>query len=286
MTWSYTRQVKGELVNTPLGALPCCWAELWGLAGRTDDPFESQSPWVRGGAAFVIRRGYRLMKHIGLEPQVRLARRVRRMEFSLSGGDVPPPDIEQSVSDCPEALIRGAFLTRGYVSEVDRPVHWEIVAAGPELALVVEEAMRRLGVAPHLSSRRGHSVLYLKDREHVALLLARMGAHQSVLAMESESVVRSMKNQVNRLVNSETANMKRIVDAAVRDAAIITHLAATGRLSSLSPELRQLADLRLRHPDWSFEDIGRHFHPPISKSAVNHRLRRLRQWMQNELEKR
>lgn len=286
MTWSYTRQVKGELAGTPLGALPCCWAELWGLSGRLDDPFESENPWVRSAAAFVIRRGFRLMKHLGLEPGVRLTGRTRRMEFSLWGSDVPPPDIEQSVHDCPEAWVRGAFLTRGYVSELDRPVHWEIAVSQPESVEIAEDAMRRMAIKPHVSHRRGHPVIYLKDREHVALVLARMGAHQSVLAMESASVVRAMKNQVNRLVNSETANMKRIVDSAVRDAAAIGQLAASGRFASLSPDLRQLADLRMRHPDWSFEELGRRFAPPISKSAVNHRLRRLRRWMQSELENR
>lgn len=286
MSWSYTRQVKGELAGTRIGSLPCCWAELWGLSSRIHDPYDVNSPWVCSGAAFVIRRAYRLMKQLELNPQVRIERRVRRVEFSLWGGDVPAPDIEQSLSDCPAAIVRGAFLVHGYVSEVDRPVHWEIQAPNVDVKEVLMSAMDTLGVACRQSIRRDQWVLYVKDREQAAYLLGLMGAHQSVLAMESQSVVRQMKNQVNRLVNSETANMKRIVDSAVRDAQAITHLAQAGRLDQLTVELRQLADIRLKHPDWSFEEVGRYFRPPLSKSQVNHRLRRLRRWMQNELENR
>ncbi len=286
MSWSYTRQVKAELAQTPIGALPCCWAELWGLSGQLRDPFEQQLPWLRGGSAFVVRRGFRLLKRLQLQPTVHLWRRARRVEFTLWGADVPPPDIDQSLRDCPDAFLRGAFLTRGYVAEIDRPVHWEIAAPSDPLASVLVTAITALGLSAHVSRRRGQQVLYLKDREQVAYLLGRMGAHQSVLAMESESVVRSMKNQVNRLVNSETANVKRIVDSALRDAALISRLINLGRLGPLNPELRQLAELRVKHPEWSFEEIGRHFSPPISKSAVNHRLRRLRLWMQNQLENR
>lgn len=284
MTWSYTRQVKGELVGTPLGSLPCCWAELWGISGHLQNPQEMALPWVHGGAAFVIRRGFRLMKTLQLEPSVRLERRLRRLEFSLWGKDVPPPDLDQSLRDCPSALVRGAFLLRGYVSEVDRPVHWEIATANGQWAEVLSFAMDRLGVDPHHSRRRGQWVLYLKDREQVAYILGQMGAHQSVLTLESESVVRELKNQVNRLVNSETANMKRIVDSALRDRSGLSEV--KDRLGMIPVELRQLADVRMKHPDWSFEEIGRHFNPPLSKSQVNHRLRRLRRWMQNELENR
>lgn len=286
MTWSYTRKVKSELAQTPLGALPRCWSELWGLSGALDDPYHAGSPWVRGGVAFVIRRGFRLMKEVQLEPKVRLQRHQSRVEFSLWGSDVPPPDIEQSVADSPADWLRGAFLMRGYVSEIDRPIHWEIASPHQAWAELIYQAMEMLDVAPHVSKRRGQPIVYLKDRERVAYLLGSMGAHQSVLAMESESVVRAMKNQVNRLVNSETANMKRIVDSALRDARAISRLRASGRFQTLSPELRELADLRLKHPDWSFEELGRHVHPPITKSAVNHRLRRLRHWLQKELENR
>ena len=286
MSWSYTRQVKAELALTPIGALPCCWSELWGLSGQTRDPFEERLPWVRGGSAFVIRRGFRLLKHLQLQPRVRLLRGSRQVEFTLWGLDVPPPDIEQSLRDCPEALVRGAFLTRGYLAEIDRPVHWEIAAPSQAFAVLLQAAVESLGLSPHVSHRRGQPILYLKDREEAAYLLGRMGAHQSVLALESESVVRSMKNLVNRLVNSETANMKRIVDSALRDGQLISQLFSEGRMGSLTPGLRQLAELRVKHPEWSFEEIGHHFNPPISKSAVNHRLRRLRLWMQNQLENR
>lgn len=286
MTWSHTRQVKAELAQTQLGSLPCCWAELWGLSGRIEEPFVDTTPWVRAGSAFVSRRAYRLMKHLGLEPTMRVGRRLHRVEFSLWGNDVPPPDLEQSLMDCPAAIVRGAFLLHGYLAEVDRPIHWEIVATGLEFRHILVAAMDEMGVEAHVSERRGEPLVYLKDRSQVAYLLARMGAHQSVLALESQSVVRSMKNQVNRLVNSETANMKRSVDSALADAGRLKVLDRAGRMETLPFELRQLAEFRIAHPDWTFEDLGRHLTPPASKSAVNHRLRKLRLWLQTESENR
>lgn len=282
MTWSYTRQVKAELAHTALGSLPCCWAELWGLSGRDDDPSETGGLWVRAGSAFVSRRAYRLMKHLELDPVMRVGKHLSRVEFTLWGNDVPPPDIEQSVVHCPEGIVRGAFLLKGYVSELDRPVHWEIQAPSAGWATVVSTAMASLGVTPRVSSRRGVPLIYLKDHERVAFLLGRIGAHQTILDMESQSVVRSMKNQVNRLVNSETANMKRSVEAALKDGERI--LAVKGRSSwaRLAPDLKALAELRLSHPEWSFEELGRHLHPPLTKSAVNHRLRKLRTWLEKD----
>nr|WP_207711599.1 DNA-binding protein WhiA [Sulfobacillus harzensis] len=274
------------MAGTPLGSLPCCWAELWGLSGRVSDPYEDGGPWVEAGSAFVSRRAYRLMKHLDLDPSIHIGRHTHRVTFSLWGNDVPPPDLDQSLRDCPAGLVRGAFLMRGYVSEIDRPVHFEIQAAGPRQSETLAWAVEALGVVPHTSSRRSQPLIYLKDREQVAYLLGRLGAHQTVLAIQSQSVVKSMKNQINRLVNSETANMKRSVESGLKDAEKLSALGARGRLSRLPENLRELAEARVAHPEWSFEELGRNLHPPISKSAVNHRLRRLRLWLEQESENR
>jgi len=211
---------------------------------------------------------------------VEIRRRANRLEFWLWGNDVPPPDIEQSLYDCPAGIVRGAFLVRGYLSEIDRPLHWEIQGTTPEAAAIVGEAMRALGIDPHLGQRRHSPILYLKEREAVIDLLGHLGAFQSVLTMESQSVVRSMKNQVNRLVNSETANMKRVVDAALKDGQAVLGLMSTDEWHKLAPEVRRLAELRLAHPEWSFEELGQHVTPPLSKSAVNHRMRQIRaRWL-------
>lgn len=280
MTWSFTRQAKAELVQVPLGPLPRGWSELWGLCGQASHSLEG--PWLRSNAAFVSRRGYRLMKQLGLNPRMRINQHPGRLEFSLWGNDVPPPDLEQSVWQCPKDFLRGAFLIRGYISDIDRPLHWEIACPPSEWADFVQEAMGQMGVAAHVTTRRQQTVVYLKDREQIAQLLGLMGAHQSILAMQSQSVVRSMKNQVNRLVNSETANMKRVVESALRDGELIQRIARLGLQETMDSTMWQLAQLRLHHPDWSFEELGRHMQPPLSKSAINHRLRKLRVWSQRQ----
>src|SRR5690606_29855209 len=123
--------------------------------------------------------------------------------------------------------------------------------------------------------RKQQHVVYLKDSEQIATLLTLMGSHQGRLALENARIYKEIRNTVNRLVNCETANVNKTVAAAQRQVAAIKRLAAQGGLESLNPRLRQVARLRLEYPEASLEELGQAANPPLSKSAVNYRLRRL-----------
>ncbi|AEJ39045.1 conserved hypothetical protein [Sulfobacillus acidophilus TPY] len=278
MAWSYSRQVKTELVHQPLAAIPWIWTELWGLAGTTRMP-EAGSRWIVTGSALVARRAYRLLKQVDFHPAVRVRPEGHRLRFELWVGDGSPPDWDTYLADCAPAYIRGAFLARGYVADHERPAHWEVTATEKEAAEGLLWALAQEKVAARMTERRRLTVIYLKDRQQIARVLGIMGAHQAMLTLESQDVVRQMKNQVNRLVNSETANLKRAINAGLNDRERLEEWRVSRGFAQLPADLMPLAELRWRHPEWTLAELGRHLSPPVSKSVVNHRLRRLRQWL-------
>ncbi|HEX6989548.1 MAG TPA: DNA-binding protein WhiA, partial [Bacillota bacterium] len=129
------------------------------------------------------------------------------------------------------------------------------------------------GVVPR---RRGHAV-YLKDGDHVVRFLTITGAHGAVLTYEDARIYREVRGQVNRLVNAETANLVKVIGAAVAQIRDIELIDREIGLEHLPPALREVARLRLAHRDLSLRDLGRQCSPPLTKSAVAHRMRRLQE---------
>lgn len=278
---SYTRQVKAELANSAFEPVPCLWAELWGLAGRSVEPV-GEEPWLVTTMAVVARRGFHLMKRLNLAPVIRVHRHAHRGRFELFGGDVPAFERIEAVKWCPAAYFRGVFLARGYLADIDRWSHLEWVVGDQDEAEWTRELLERLRIRAKILPRRGSRLVYLKDREQIARFLAAIGAHRAVLDLESQRVVKSVKNQVQRLVNSEAANLRRAAESGSLQAAELARWKESGRFKNLPESLRLVAELRLAHPEWSLAEIGQGAHPPLTKSAVNHRLRKIRQWISQD----
>lgn len=129
-------------------------------------------------------------------------------------------------------------------------------------------------------ARKGSYVVYLKEGESISSLLVVIGAMNSVLALENVRVLKEMRNQVNRSVNCETANLAKTAFAAARQIEAITALESSGKLAKLSAPLREMAAVRLDNPEASLIELGEMLDPPVGKSAVNHRLRRLEEMAQ------
>lgn len=174
-----------------------------------------------------------------------------------------------------EAFLRGLFLGAGSVSGPGHGYHAEVVVPGAAAARRVAAELRRWGLRPGRARRRGRVGLYLKEADQIAEFLGRLGAHQAVLALENHRVVKGMRNQVNRLVNAETANLRKAVDAGLRQVAAIRRLVEAVGWEGLPPSLREVARVRIEHPSASLRDLGQLLDPPLSKSAVGHRIRRL-----------
>ncbi|HET6350733.1 MAG TPA: DNA-binding protein WhiA [Coriobacteriia bacterium] len=176
---------------------------------------------------------------------------------------------------CAIAYLRGAFLGGGFVADPHGDFHFELTAESEQLAEDLVALMDRFGIEARVAQRRGTFAVYLKGAEPIVTFLALVGAHRALLRTEDVRIVKSMRNDVNRLVNAEIANQAKTAEAAVGQIQAIEFLADTRGLDSLPPALRELAELRRANPDVSLRELGELADPPLSKSAVYHRVRRI-----------
>jgi len=176
---------------------------------------------------------------------------------------------------CGIAFLRGAFLGGGFVADPHGDFHFELTAESEQLAEDIVGLMERFDIHPKVTQRRGLYAVYLKGAEPIVTFLALVGAHRALLQTEDVRVVKSLRNDVNRLVNAETANLVKTAEAAAGQADSISLIADLRGLDTLPPALQELAELRLAHPDVSLRELGELADPPLSKSAVYHRVRRI-----------
>ncbi len=178
---------------------------------------------------------------------------------------------------CAAAYLRGAFLGSGFISNPRGDFHFEITVESRQLADDLVELMAAKGINARIQQRRNSFMVYLKSGEAINEFLAYSGAHQAALAMENERVVKSVRNDVNRMTNAEIANQMKAANASVDQLyAMRTVLEAYG-MENLPPALQEIIRLRVAYPDATLKELGEHASPPLSKSAVYHRVRRIEQ---------
>jgi cell division protein WhiA len=175
---------------------------------------------------------------------------------------------------CRAAYLRGALLAAGSVSG-PRNAHLEVRAASREGAEFLAALGREEGFPLAVHDRGRHAIAYLKGRETIAELLAFLGAQNAALELGESAVVASTKARANRLANADHANIVRASRAADAQLRAIKRLQAAGRLENLAPELRQVANLRVRHPALPLRELARRLDPPATKAAAHRRLAKL-----------
>ena len=174
-----------------------------------------------------------------------------------------------------KALTRGIFLGSGSVNNPEKKYHLEIILSSRENANIIKKLLLKMQIKfKELERKNGYS-LYIKEGEEISKFLAFIGANSSVLKFEEIRVIRDMKNNVNRKVNCETANLNKTINAAVKQIDAIKKIKARGNFENLSENLREIANLRLENPDASLVELGQMLKNPIGKSGVNHRLNQL-----------
>ncbi len=178
-------------------------------------------------------------------------------------------------NECVRAFIRGAFLGGGSISDPEKNYHLEFVTNNEEFAESLKDLINSLGFNSKTVSRKSNYVVYLKESEQISDLLNIVGAHQALLSLESTKIVKEMRNNVNRIVNCETANLSKTVNAAVRQIENIKYIEEKVGLSYLPDNLREIAFLRIENEDLTLKELGEMAIPQLSKSAVNHRLRKI-----------
>jgi DNA-binding protein WhiA len=173
------------------------------------------------------------------------------------------------------AYVRGAFLGGGSISNPERTYHLEFVTHSEEYALDLCKLINSFGLNSKVIQRKNSFIIYIKEGEQIVDLLNILGAHTSLLELENIRIMKEMRNNVNRLVNCETANLSKTVNAAVRQVESIKLIQNQIGLKRLPKNLREIAELRLNYPDESLKELGEMLDPPVGKSGVNHRLRKI-----------
>ncbi len=176
---------------------------------------------------------------------------------------------------CKRAFIRGAFLAAGSISDPEKAYHFEIVCATMEKAEQLREIIAEFSIEAKIVRRKQYFIVYIKEGAQIVDILNVMEAHVALMNLENVRILKDMRNSVNRRVNCETANINKTVSAAVRQIEDIQYIRDTIGLGSLSEGLSEIASRRLEQPEATLKELGEMLHPPVGKSGVNHRLRKL-----------
>jgi DNA-binding protein WhiA len=243
------------------------------------------------------RRAFALLRGFGVRSEIRTYQRrafgrETRYQLHVEGGPVlevlqragvvdsrsrpleRPPKRVTARSCCRSAYVRGALLAAGSVSTPPSP-HLEVRSETREGAEAVAAVAASEGGELRVAQRGDHALAYAKGIDRIAGVLAAAGASEAALALQERSVLGSTRARANRLANADHANVVRAVAAARAQLEAVRRLERRGRLEELSPELREIAQLRLKHPSLSLRELAAKCDPPASKSAAHRRLNAL-----------
>lgn len=299
---SFSTEVRNELAHLLPEEDCCSTAELTALlrmggtlvikgAGMPGLTFATENAAVARKTLTLIRQGFSVTAEVIVTRARRLKKRntyqirilpspaVTELLTSLGilavGGWVGNDSALLSKTCCRRSYLRGAFLGGGSVNKPEGDYHLELVTGNITFAKALCKLLRSNRLPAGLTERKNDYVIYLKDGDAISSFLGLVGAYQAVMKFENVRVVKDMRNQVNRLVNCETANLQKTVNAAFRQLDAIRLIDSTTGLEGLPPALRETARLRLELPEASLQELVDASGEKIGKSGINHRLRKL-----------
>ena len=226
----------------------------------------------------VITRSRRLKKNNRYQvrvlpaPQVSIA--MNELQLLSMESDLKNPLLSKQC--CKRAFLRGAFLGGGSISRPSSDYHLEMVTGNEDFAHSIIKVMHTFSMKAKLTDRKNDYIVYLKDGESITNFLRVIGAHNSMMELENVRVLKEMRNNVNRRVNCETANLGKVVKAAVRQVNCIKFIDEHMGLSELPQALQDTARLRLEYPDASLNELVE-YSGGFGKSGINHRLKKLQE---------
>ena len=303
---SFSSTVKEELIRLPLEK-PCCMlAELAALtrttaslgfrgAGRFSVTYEVEN-------AALARRIYTcLKKSLSCSPQLHFVQHARlggrtSCVLTLEGDDARTlliamgmmteqdgvASLRRTAPKLPltrrcdrQAFLRGCFLGSGSMTDPDKSYHLELIAEDEELCTLLLKLLEKSALPARAQVRRGKQIVYFKSSQAIADMLALMGASRAVMELENIRITRSMRADINRASNCDDHNFERTVATAEKQTEAIRQILLARGFTALSDALRETAQLRLDHPEASLAELGQLHSAPVSKSCVDHRLKKL-----------
>lgn len=312
---SFSNDVRSELARIIPDKLCCCRAELSALlmmngrivAGRENLKLKVkvENATTARKVFILIKKTYQLPASVRMEPRKRFKKtRVYEVytdvpkqgsqvltDAQLKAGEKP---FQQQLNHqvnwdivgkncCKRAFLRGVFLSRGFVNRPEGSYHLEIVSHELSVARDIQKLMACFGLEARIVERKNHLVIYLKESEKIVDFLRVVGASSALLDFENIRILKSMRNDINRQVNCETANLAKTVDASVRQIGLIKELVQIRGWEGIPSNLREMARLRVDYPDSTLKELGEMLSPPLSKSGVAYRMRRLEQYARENL---
>lgn len=278
---SFSSEVKNELAKRISSARHCQIAELaailhfCGQYGRDENGFYTIGFQTENEA--VVRKGFTLLKKTyNIETGVTLSQQeINGLQQKIGNLEEPVSRMLLKNSCCQRAFLRGAYLSVGSMSDPSKSYHLEFNCADAAKAKQLQEVIGNFDIESKIILRKKYYVVYLKEGSGIVDLLNVCEAPVSLMNLENLRILKEMRNSVNRRVNCETANIAKTVNAAARQVEDIEYIRDHYGFQNLPPALRDMAEIRMENPDLPLKELGECFHPPIGKSGVNHRLRKL-----------
>ena len=280
---SFSSNVKEELAKQISKSRHCQLAELAGMIemnGRVDEhtgrlTLESENMLLVQKYAILMKRafGTDISKEVDEHETKKILAALKITQLPVNRQAANGLILMQTC--CKRAFIRGAFMAAGSISDPNKAYHFEIVCHTIEQADQLQELLCGFDTDAKIVERKGHYVVYIKEGAHIVDSLNIMEAYVSLMKLENVRILKEMRNSVNRKVNCETANISKTVNAAVKQIEDIELIRKMRGLDDLPPQLREMALLRLEYPEAPLKELGGYLDPPVGKSGVNHRLRKL-----------
>ncbi|OLS03298.1 DNA-binding protein WhiA [Tissierella creatinophila] len=305
---SFSQKTKNELSKLPIEDICCSLAELSALvrmcgtikiAGseKINLKFSTENASIARRIFSILKKSY----DVDIEVMVRRNRQLKKNNnYLIAIGDrdiskkilldvgfikekennIFNPDykIEKDIIEkrcCRRSYIRGSFLGGGSISNPEKTYHLEMVTNNKEHAENLSEIINSFNLNAKIVLRKDNYIVYLKEGEQIVDILNIMGAHQALLELEDVRVLKDVRNNINRIVNCETANLSKTISASLRQINDIELIESRMGLIKLPKNLREVASLRLDNPDASLKEIGMMLDSPVGKSGVNHRFRKI-----------
>lgn len=278
---SFSREVKAELARHYPSARHCQIAELAALMnfcgqygkdkeGLYTIGFQTENEAVARKCFTLLQKTFNIDTDVAMTEE-------ELGTFMAKFGDLSQPISHLLIKNscCQRAFLRGAFLSVGSISDPAKGYHLEFVCTRQEKAEQLQSLIQGFHIEAKIVLRKKYYVVYLKEGAGIVDLLNVMEAHVALMNLENLRILKEMRNSVNRRVNCETANITKTVNASARQIEDIELVRDHYGFDNLPENLRQMAQVRLDYPDAPLKELGGYLSPPVGKSGVNHRLRKL-----------
>ena len=278
---SFSSEVKEELGKAISTARHCQLAELAALmsfcgqygrdtSGNFIIGFQTENEAARRKGFTLLRKTYNIDTDVAISEE-----QMHNLFQKIGSLEEPVSNLLIKNSCCQRAFLRGAFLSVGSMSDPQKGYHLEFVCTNEDKAKQLQTVMQGFDIEAKIVPRKKYYVVYLKEGAGIVDLLNVCEAHVALMKLENLRILKEMRNSINRRVNCEAANITKTVNAATRQIEDIEYLRDYYGLQKLPEGLRQMAEVRLEHPDAPLKELGEYLDPPVGKSGVNHRLRKL-----------